>query len=256
MAYTSIRFEMDGPLGILTLDRPASLNAISGAMVREIRDVIEARAREEGARALLITGEGRAFSAGADLTDPEVVRPEILEDEFNPLARSLAALDIPIVTAVNGAAVGVGCSIALMSDIVIAAKSAYFLQAFVKVGLAPDGGASWTLPRLIGSGRARAMMMLGERIPAEQAAEWGMIYRCVEDEELGSLSASVARSLASGPTGALGIIRQGLSQSLDQSFEEALDREVLDQRAASQKADHKEALAAFIERRPPQFTGS
>jgi 2-(1,2-epoxy-1,2-dihydrophenyl)acetyl-CoA isomerase len=167
----------------------------------------------------------------------------------------MAALEVPIVTAVNGAAVGAGCSIALAGDIVVAAHSAYFLQAFINIGLVPDGGATWMLPRLAGKARALAMMMLGERVSAEQAESWGMIFRAVPDEQLLPLALRYAERLAQGPTKAYTLIRQGIRKSLESTLSETLKLERINQKVAGQTADFAEGVAAFRAKRPARFTG-
>src|SRR3954469_1826308 len=189
MAYEHVRLAMSpAEVATLTIARPDRLNALSAQTVDELRAAV-GEAESSGARCLLLTGEGRGFSSGADLAGGgglPVDAGAALEKHFNPLIEAVFALPIPVVAAVNGAAAGAGCSLALAADIVIAGRSAYFLQAFVNIGLIPDAGATWILPRLVGRARAMEMMMLGERIPADRALEWGMIARVVEDEALAS----------------------------------------------------------------------
>ena len=242
----------------ITLNRPDSLNALNAATVDELRRAVESLAGS-GARALLITGEGRGFSSGADLTGGGGGLPEdagmALEKHFNPLVEAIFALDIPVVAAVNGPAAGAGCSLALAADIVIAAQSAYFLQAFVNIGLIPDAGATWLLPRLAGRARAMELMMLGERISAEQAAQWGMISRMVADEDLASEAVALATRLAQGPTVALGLIRKLMRESATLPLSEALASERIAQREAGNTADFKAAILAFLQKRQPRFEG-
>jgi len=178
-----------------------------------------------------------------------------LEKHFNPLVEAIFALDIPVVAAVNGPAAGAGCSLALAADIVIAARSAYFLQAFVNIGLIPDAGATWLLPRRAGRARAMEMMMLGERISAEQAAQWGMISRIVADEDLASEAVALATRLAQGPTVALGLIRKLMRESASLPLSEALAYERVAQREAGNTADFKAAILAFLQKRQPRFEG-
>src|SRR5215210_1714270 len=208
MTYDHIRFDLSpAAVATITIARPDRLNALSGAMVDELRLAVSEIA-DSGARCLLLTGEGRGFSSGADLATGGGLPDDVgasLEKHFNPLVAALFALPIPVVAAVNGPCAGAGCSLALAADIVIAARSAYFLQAFVNIGLIPDAGATWLLPRLAGRARAMEMMMLGERVPAEQALEWGLISRVVEDEALESEAAALAARLAQGPTVAFGL---------------------------------------------------
>lgn len=256
--FQQIRLEQS-PAGVatLTLTRPDTLNALNADMVDEIRAAIAEVASCE-ARCLLITGEGRGFSSGADLQSggglPEDAG-EALEKRFNPLIEALFDLPIPVVAAVNGPAAGAGCSIALAADMVVAARSAYFLQAFVNIGLIPDAGATWLLPRLAGRARAMEMMMLGERVSAEQALSWGLISRVVDDEHIASESALLATRLAAGPTVALGLIRKLARSAQDLTLSEALASERAAQREAGRTEDFKSAVAAFLEKRQPLFRG-
>ena len=259
MSYEHIRLEQSpAAVATVTLARPETLNALSARTVDELRVAVEEVGRS-GARCLLITGEGRGFSSGADLAGggglPEDAG-EALEKHFNPLIEAIFALRIPVVAAVNGPAAGAGCSLALSADIVIAARSAYFLQAFVNVGLIPDAGATWLLPRLAGRARAMEMMMLGERIPAEQAQEWGLISRVVDDEHLASEAVALATRLAQGPTVALGLIRRLAREAEQLPLSEALAAERAAQREAGRTEDLKAAVMAFLEKRQPQFRGS
>lgn len=258
MHFDHIRLEQSpAAVATITLNRPDSLNALSGAMLGELRTAVESLSGS-GARCLLLTGEGRGFSSGADLAGggglPEDVGAA-LERYYNPLLEALFDLPIPFVAAVNGPAAGAGCSLALAADIVIAARSAYFLQAFVNIGLIPDAGATWLLPRLAGRARAMEMMMLGERIPAEQAMEWGMIARVVEDEFLAEEAMVLAARLAQGPTVALGLIRQLARNSGSLPLAEALGAERVAQRTAGETDDFKSAVVAFLQKRQPRFEG-
>jgi 2-(1,2-epoxy-1,2-dihydrophenyl)acetyl-CoA isomerase len=258
MDFETVRYALTpAKVGVLTLNRPESLNALNAAMVDELRAAVEA-APGTGARCLLLTGEGRGFSSGADLASGGGLPSDAgmaLEKHFNPLIEALFALPIPVVAAVNGPCAGAGCSLALAADIVIAGKSAYFLQAFVNIGLIPDAGATWLLPRLAGRARAMEMMMLGERIPAVQAAEWGMISRVVEDEELASEALVLAARIAQGPTVAYGLIRRLAREAGHSSLSEALAAERVAQRAAGETEDFKGAVVAFLQKRQPSFEG-
>ena len=259
MDFAYIRLEhSQAAVATITLNRPDSLNALNGAMVDELRTAVHSLARS-GARCLLITGEGRGFSSGADLTGGGGGLPDdagmALEKHFNPLIEALFALDMPVVAAVNGPAAGAGCSLALAADIVVAARSAYFLQAFVNVGLVPDAGATWLLPQLAGRARALEMMMLGERISAEKAFDWGMIARLVEDGDLAEESVALATNLALGPTVALGLIRKLARASAQLPLSEALAAERVAQRTAGQTEDFKAAVLAFLQKRQPSFDG-
>jgi 2-(1,2-epoxy-1,2-dihydrophenyl)acetyl-CoA isomerase len=258
MSFEHIRLE-ESPAGFatVTIARPERLNALSGQTVDELRAAVEQVGASES-RCLLLTGDGKGFSSGADLASGgglPVDAGEALEKHFNPLVEALFALDIPVVAAVNGAAAGAGCSLALCADIVIAARSAYFLQAFVNVGLIPDAGATWLLPRLAGRARAMEMMMLGERIPAEQAAVWGLISRVVDDGELMEEAVALATKLARGPTVALGLIRKLARDAEQLPLTEALAAERAAQREAGSTEDFKAAVFAFLQKRPPRFEG-
>jgi len=258
MRFDHIRLEQSpAAVATITLARPDSLNALNAAMVDELRAAVESLS-ESGARCLLITGEGRGFSSGADLASGGGLPADAglaLEKHFNPLVEALFALPVPVVAAVNGPAAGAGCSLALAADFVVASRSAYFLQAFVNVGLIPDAGATWLLPQLAGRARAMEMMMLGERIPAEQAFEWGMIARLVEDDELAAEAVALATRLAQGPTVALGLIRKLARNASQLPLSEALAAERLGQRRAGETEDFKAAVFAFLQKRQPRFDG-
>lgn len=258
MTFEQIRAELTpANVGAITLNRPETLNALTSQMLDELRAAVTALP-EQGARCLLLTGEGRGFSSGADLAAGGGLPEDVglaLERHFNPLMEAIAAAPIPVVAAVNGPAAGAGASLALMADIVIAGASAYFLQAFVNVGLVPDAGATWLLPRLAGRARAMEMMMLGERIPAERAAAWGMISRVVEDEFLAEEALVLAATLARGPTRALGLIRRLARDAEQASLTDALAAERVAQREAGETEDFKGAVFAFLQKRQPTFEG-
>ena len=258
MEFEHIRLEVSpAAVATITIARPDTLNALSGQTVDELRAAVE-EAPKAGARCVLLTGEGRGFSSGADLASGGGLPDDVgasLDKHFNPLMEALFALPIPVVAAVNGAAAGAGCSLALAADIVIAARSAYFLQAFVNIGLIPDAGATWLLPRLAGRARAMDMMMLGERIPAEQARDWGLISRVVEDEHLASEAVLLATRLAQGPTVALGLIRKLARDAEQLSLSEALAAERIAQRDAGRTQDFRGAVMAFLQKHQPRFEG-
>jgi 2-(1,2-epoxy-1,2-dihydrophenyl)acetyl-CoA isomerase len=258
MSFEHIRLEQStAAVAVLTIDRPDRLNALSGQTVDELREAVE-QVGQSDARCLLITGEGRGFSSGADLASGGGLPDDVgasLEKHFNPLIESLFALRVPVVAAVNGAAAGAGASLALAADIVIAARSAYFLQAFVNIGLIPDAGATWILPRLVGRARAMEMMMLGERIPAERALEWGLVSRVVEDEELASEAMVLAARLAQGPTRALGLIRRLAREAQHLPLTDALGAERVAQREAGRTEDFRGAVMAFLQKQQPRFEG-
>ena len=258
MTFQHIRLEQSpAAVATIALNRPDSLNALNAAMLDELRAAVESLAGS-GARCLLLAGEGRGFSSGADLASGGGLPDDVgaaLEAHFNPLIEAVSALPIPVVAAVNGPCAGAGCSLALAADIVIAGRSAYFLQAFINIGLIPDAGATWLLPRLAGRARAMEMMMLGERIPAEQAAAWGLIARVVDDEALASEAVSIATRLAQGPTIAYGLLRQLARNAEQSSLTEALAAERIAQRDAGRTDDFKSAVIAFLQKRPPTFDG-
>ena len=260
MTYETITVDVADAIATITLNRPERMNACSLDMAGEINDALSTMA---GARALIITGAGRGFCSGADLSargERSIAGGEgsyvALTRHYNPLMMKLARLEMPIVTAVNGAAAGVGCSLGLAGDFVIAGRSGYFLQAFVNIGLVPDGGASWMLPRMVGKARATEMMMLGERISGEKAAEWGLIYKCVEDEALQAEARALATRLASGPTVAYAVMRKNIVTALESSYSQALLAEAEGQRVAAGTADAGEGGTAFLEKRKPEFKGS
>ncbi|MEY4237754.1 MAG: hypothetical protein RL339_355 [Pseudomonadota bacterium] len=260
MTYQTITVEVSDKIATITLNRPERMNACSLDMAGEINDALSADLGD--ARCLIITGAGRGFCSGADLSargERSISGGEgsyvALTRHYNPLMMNLARLNIPVITAVNGAAAGVGCSIGLCGDFVFAGKSGYFLQAFVNIGLVPDGGASWMLPRLIGKARATEMMMLGERISGEKAAEWGMIYKCVEDDQLLAEARVLATRLANGPTVAYATMRKNILVALENSYSEQLLAEAEGQRIAGSSADAMEGGLAFMEKRKPNFQG-
>ena len=259
MAYEHIIFEETAGVATITLNRPAVMNALSFGALEELIEAVD-RVRDEGtARALLLTGAGRAFCSGADLTADAARtgndRGTGLERYYNPLLERLRRLPVPFITAVNGAAAGGGCGFALAGDIVIAARSAYFLQPFSNIGLVPDVGSTWLLPRLAGRARAMAMMLLGERIPAQTALDWCMIYQVVDDAALMPTARALAARLAAGPTVAYGLMRQGVSAALEMPLSQTLALERSNQCVAGRTTDHAEGVAAFLEKRAPVFTG-
>ncbi len=263
MTYETITVNVADQIATITLNRPERMNACGLDMAGEINDALAGGMGD--ARALIITGAGRGFCSGADLSARgsssarSVTGGEgsyiALTRHYNPMMMTLARLNMPIITAVNGAAAGVGCSIGLAGDFVIAGKSGYFLQAFVNIGLVPDGGASWMLPRLVGKARATQMMMLGERLSGDQAADWGMIYKCVEDAELLAEARALATRLANGPTIAYSVMRKNILTAMENSYAEALLAEAEGQRIAGGSADAMEGGMAFMQKRKPAFQG-
>jgi 2-(1,2-epoxy-1,2-dihydrophenyl)acetyl-CoA isomerase len=258
-AYETILTERRGDVLAITLNRPDRLNAAPPAMFDEIGAVL---ADLDGARAVLITGAGRAFCSGADIAggalgsdNPGEATFLALTEHYNPLMEAIAALPVPVVSAVRGPAAGIGCSLALAADFCVASETAYFLQAFVNIGLVPDGGASWMLPRLIGRARAAEMMMLGERVPAAKALDWGMIHKVVADDVVDAEALALAERLAAGPTVALGLIRQGLQSGFNCDYAAAMQSEAENQRRARGSKDSMEGGMAFLQKRKPAFRG-
>lgn len=250
-----------GAYHVITLNRPDKLNALDRPTGQALIAALSAAEAADACRAVLITGAGRGFCAGADLT-ASVAPPgekrdlgRAIEESWNPIARKLANLAIPSVCAVNGMAAGAGCSIALGCDIVIAARSAKFLQAFARIGLVPDCGGTFLLPNLAGQARARGMVMLAEPIPAETALAWGMIWGVADDASLMEEASAIAARLAAMPTQALILARKALTGAASNSFEQQLAVEAASQREAGYTPDHAEGVAAFREKRPAVFTG-
>lgn len=259
MTFENIKFEVANQIAIITLNKPERLNACSLDMADEINMALD---HLGDARALVITGEGKGFCSGADLSggrDSGISGGQgsyrALTRHYNPMLLKLHKLHIPTISAVNGPAAGVGCSIGLATDFVIASRKSYFLQAFVNIGLVPDGGASWMLARLVGKARATEMMLLGEKVPAEKAEEWGLIYKCVEAEDLMTEAILLATRLADGPTVALGVMRQNLAAALDSDYTTALIREAEGQRIAGDTQDAHEGALAFLKKRKTEFKG-
>lgn len=261
-AFEHIRYEKNDGVVRLTLARPQQLNALSRVLLGEFIAALD-EVRDSGdARVLLISGEGRGFSSGADLSSGSSPdgnagydAGQVLEDYYNPLIERMFALPVPIVSSVHGAVAGAGCMIALAADITIAARSAFFLQAFANVGLVPDAGSMWLLPRLVGRARAMGMMMLAERVPAEKALDWGLIYEVVDDGELPARADAIAAKLAAGPTRSYELIRRGVRAALELPLSDVLAMERRTQFEAGTTLDFREGVAAFREKRPPLFQG-
>ncbi len=244
----------------LTLNRPERMNAFNVAMHEALADAIRRAAENDQCRAVLLTGAGRGFCGGQDLGDRAIApgegRPDLgesIEKRYNPLVRALRGLPKPIVCAVNGAAAGAGANVALACDIVLAAKSAKFLQAFARIGLVSDSGGTWFLPRLVGDARARALMMLADPVGAEQAEAWGMIYRAVDNDQLMGVAREIAARLAAGPAHAFGLMKRAFAASPVNSLDAQLDLERDLQREAGAAGEYVEGVRAFLEKRPANF---
>jgi 2-(1,2-epoxy-1,2-dihydrophenyl)acetyl-CoA isomerase len=258
----TVIFEIEGGVATLTLNRPDKLNAFTTRMHEEIAEAIGIVERDGAIRALLVTGAGRGFCAGQDLSDRRVVAEGgtidtggAIERYYNPLVRRIRRLPKPVVCAVNGVAAGAGANLALACDIVVAARSASFIQAFARIGLVPDTGGTWFLPRLVGDARARGLMLLGEKITAEQAEQGGMIWCVFDDATLMEAARALAQRLAEAPTRALGLIKRALDASATNTLDAQLDLERDLQREAGAGEDYKEGVRAFLEKRPAKFTG-
>jgi 2-(1,2-epoxy-1,2-dihydrophenyl)acetyl-CoA isomerase len=244
----------------ITLNRPDRLNSFNVAMHQALAAALAEAALDDSCRAVLLTGAGRGFCAGQDLADRATVEGPLdlgytIETFYNPLVRRIRAMRKPVVCAVNGAAAGAGANVALACDIVLAARSAKFLQAFARIGLVPDSGGSYFLPRLVGDARARALMLLAEPITAEQAEAWGMIWKVYDDAALADAAEKLTAHIATQPTAALALIKDALGASQDNSLDAQLDLERDLQRRAGLSPDYREGVRAFMEKRPANFTG-
>jgi len=256
MGWSTIGYHCADGVATVTLNRPDKLNSFTADMHRDLAGALDQAARDDSVRALLLTGAGRAFCAGQDLSSLDMTHVgDTIEIHYNALVRKLRTLPKPVVCAVNGVAAGAGANVALACDIVLAGRSATFIQAFCKIGLVPDTGGTWFLPRLVGSARAGALALLGESITAEQAAAWGMIWQVCDDALLTEEAGALARQLATQPTKGLGLIKQALNRSLANDLDTQLGVERELQVAASRTEDCREGIAAFLAKRPPVFTG-
>jgi 2-(1,2-epoxy-1,2-dihydrophenyl)acetyl-CoA isomerase len=260
MTEASILLERDGAIRRLTLNRPDKLNSFTRAMLTELGDALNEIAADDEARALVITGAGRAFCAGQDLREAGAVEDgaavrAVVERHYNPIVRSLRGLQIPVLAAVNGIAAGAGASLAIACDLVIAAESASFVQAFSKIGLVPDAGGSYFMPRLIGSARALGLALLAEPVDARTAAQWGLIWKAVADSDFPAAIESTAQKLAQLPTAAVALTKQALNASGHHSLEQQLALEAELQGQAAETEDFFEGVSAFLEKRGPRFIG-
>jgi 2-(1,2-epoxy-1,2-dihydrophenyl)acetyl-CoA isomerase len=262
MNYQHILYAVEGGVARLTLNRPDRLNSFNDTMHAEVRDALSRVKASNDARVLLLTGAGRGFCAGQDLSD-RAVAPGAepldlgasIERNYKPLVLGLRALPLPVVCAVNGVAAGAGANIALACDIVIAAKSASFIQAFSKIGLIPDSGGTYFLPRLVGSARAMGLAMLGDKLSAEQAAAWGLIWRCVDDAEFPASVEALVQQLSAAATRGLAATKQAIHAAAENTLEAQLDLERDVQRELGRSADYREGVSAFAAKRPPRFSG-
>ncbi len=253
---------VESGVGSVTLHRPDRLNSFTAAMLVDLRATLEEFAADEGVRCVMLTGAGRAFCAGQDLSDrsvaPGAAPPDLgesLGERYNPVVTALRTMPKPVVVAVNGVAAGAGANLALHGDIVIAARSARFIQSFAKLGLVPDSGGTYLLPRLAGSARAMGMALLAGPVTAEQALEWGMVWAVVDDGELTAAATAIAVELAAGPTAGYARIKQAFAASLGNTLADQLELERVLQQAAGWSDDYAEGVAAFMEKRPPRFGG-
>jgi len=261
MAYETIRFDVEGGVARLTFNRPDKLNSFNVRMHEEVRHALDA-VREAPARVLVLTGAGRGFCAGQDLADRAVAPGaasvdlgDSIERYYKPLVLALHHLPMPVIGAVNGVAAGAGANIALACDLVIAARSASFVQAFCRLGLVPDSGGTWSLPRLVGNARALGLALLGDKLSAEQAAAWGMIWQCVDDAEFAATVDALAQRLAAAPTRGLAATKAAMRGGWQRTLDEQLDVERDLQRELGRSADYAEGVAAFTEKRQANFTG-
>ena len=262
MSFETIAFSVENGVAELALNRPDSLNSFNQQMHAEVREAMQRVIEDPEIRCLLLTGKGRGFCAGQDLGDRAVSGDEAppdlgesVEKNYNPLIRSIMNLPKPVICAVNGVAAGAGASIALACDIVLAARSASFIQVFCKIGLVPDSGGTWNLPRAVGLPRAKGLAMLGDKLPAEKAEAWGMIWQCVDDDALMDEARKLAAHLATQPTRGLGRIKQLLNASTAHDLDTELEAERAAMQELGRSADYAEGVAAFMEKRAPKFTG-
>lgn len=262
MQFDTIDLDVSDGIARLALNRPDSLNSFNATMHEEVRSALDAIESSDGLRCLIVTGRGRGFCAGQDLADRNVrpgnEAPDLgisLEQYYNPMIRRLRLLPVPVIAAVNGVAAGAGANLALACDIVLARRSAVFVQAFCRIGLLPDSGGTWHLPRLVGHARAMGLAMLGDKLSADNAEAWGLIWKAVDDDRFDAEVDELAAHFASQPTAGLACIKQAMNSAWSNSLDQQLDLERDLQRRAGRTADYREGVAAFVEKRKPAFVG-
>lgn len=261
-AYTTIRYEVAEGVATLTLARPEVFNAFNDVMSGEVHAALKQAARDAAVRCVVITGEGKAFCAGQDLGsrtvadfDAALHLGESVRERYNPIIRLIRTMEKPVLCALNGVAAGAGCSIALACDMRVASTKASLVQAFVKIGAAPDSGASFFLPRLVGLGRATELLFLGDKLEAAEAERWGLVNRVAEPEALPQLVADLAARLAAAPTRAIALAKRALNKAMDEDLEATLSHEAHMQELAGRSEDYREGVSAFLEKRPPRYAG-
>lgn len=262
MTYSDIKYQENDGYAVLTLAKPQTLNSFTVNMHLEVQDAMKKASESSQIRCLVITAEGKGFCAGQDLNDRVVTKDsgppdlgESVERYYNPLIRSIMQMQKPVICAVNGVAAGAGASIALACDIVLAAKSASFVQVFCKIGLVPDSGGTWNLPRALGLPRAKGLAMLGDKLPAVKAEDWGLIWKAVDDDQLMDEALKMAQHFALQPTKGLARIKSLINESFEKSLNEELELEKEAMRELGQSHDYKEGVSAFIEKRKASFQG-